>query len=213
MTRTAETGLTLYHAPNSRSSTALWMLEELGEPYAVALKNFDDGSLKDAAYLAINAAGKVPSLTDGGVIVTETAAICCYLADTYPGAKLAPSIGDPRRGAYLKWLFFAPSCIEPAMADKMQNRQGLPSRALGWGSFDIMMDALLRGLGQGPFLLGEMFSAADVVVGSTVRFAMMFKIIPELPELVAYTARLTGRPAFKRAMAKDAGFAAKKSSA
>jgi glutathione S-transferase len=197
--------LTLYHAAPSRSSIAHWMLEEVGQPYELHVLSLKDGDNRKPAYLAINPMGKVPALKHGDAVVTEAAAICCYLADAFPQAGLAVPIGDPHRGAYLKWLFFGPSCVEPAVADKAFKRAEPPPRsALGYGDYDTVMDVLAGALRTGPYVLGQQFTAADVVIGSGLRWGMAFKLIPERPEFTAYTARLGARPALKRAQAKDA---------
>ena len=120
--------LTLYHAAPSRSSIVHWMLEEVGEPYDFHLMSLKKGDNRAAEYLKVNPMGKVPALRHGDVLVTESAAICCYLADAFPQAKLNVPIGDPRRGPYLKWLFFSPSCVEPAMIDHMFPRKDTPPR-------------------------------------------------------------------------------------
>jgi glutathione S-transferase len=197
--------LTLYHAAPSRSSIAHWMLEEVGQPYELHVLSLKDGDNRKPAYLSVNPMGKVPALKHGDAVVTEAAAICCYLADAFPQAGLAVPIGDPRRGAYLKWLFFGPSCVEPAVADKAFTRAEPPPRsALGYGDYDTVMDVLADALRTGPYLLGEQFTAADVVIGSGLRWGMAFKLIPERPEFTAYTTRLGARAALKRAQAKDA---------
>jgi len=199
------TSLTLYHAAPSRSSIALWMLEEIGEPYVLNVLSLKDGDSRKPAYLAINPMGKVPALKHEDAVITEAAAICCYLADAFPQAGLAVPIGDPRRGTYLKWLFFGPSCVEPAMTDKAFRRAEPPPRgALGYGDYDTVVDVLADALRAGRYLLDERFTAADVVIGSGLRWGMAFKLIPDRPEFTAYTARLAARPALKRAQAKDA---------
>ncbi len=196
--------LTLYHAAPSRSSIVRWMLEELGEPYDLHLLSLAKGEQLAPGYLAVNPMGKVPALKHRGVIVTEAAAICTYLADEFPRAKLNVPIGDPRRGPYLKWLFFGPSCIEPAMIDRAAPRQEQPRRGmLGYGDFDTVMEVAAKAVEPGPYLMGEQFTAADVVVGSTLRWGLMFKLIPERPEFMAYRARLEQRPALARAVALD----------
>src|SRR5262249_26601225 len=196
--------LTLYHAAPSRSSITRWMLEEVGEPYDVHLLNLSRGDTHTPDYLAVNPMGKVPALKHGDVIITETAAICAYLADEFPGAKLNVPIGDPRRGPYLKWLFFSPNCLEAAMMDRAFPRKEEARRAsLGYGDFDTATDVVAKAVGGSGYLLGEQFTAADVVIGSTLRFGMMFKLLPERPEFVAYTGRLAKRPALMRAEAKD----------
>ena len=196
--------LTLYHAAPSRSSIPLWLLEEIGEPYDLHILSLKNGDNRQPDYLAVNPMGKVPALKHGDVVITESAAICTYLADEFPRAGLNVPVGDPRRGAYLKWLFFGPSCIEPAIMDRAFPRQGEAQRsALGYGDFDTTMDVVAKAVGPGPYILGEQFTAADVVIGSTLRWGMMFKLIPERPEFTAYVARLAQRPALQRAEAKD----------
>jgi glutathione S-transferase len=197
--------LTLYHAIPSRSSIARWMLEEVGEPYEVKLIDLQKGENREAGYLAVNPMGKVPTLDHDGVIITEAAAICAYLADTFPQAKLDVPVGDPRRGPYLKWLFFGPSCVEPAITDRAFPRKEEARRGmLGYGDYDTVIDVLAKAVARGPYILGEQFTAADVVIGSGLRWGMMFKLVPERPEFVAYGARLAERPALKRAQEKDA---------
>jgi glutathione S-transferase len=197
--------LTLYHAVPSRSSIARWMLEEVGQPYDLQLFNLKKGEHRNPKYLAINPMGKVPALRHDDVVITEAAAICCYLADAFPQAGLAVPVGDRRRGIYLKWLFFGPSCVEPAVTDKAFKRAEEPPRGtLGYGDYDTVMNVLADAVRAGPFLMGEQFTAADVVIGSGLRWGMSFKLIPERPEFTAYTARLAQRPALKRATEKDA---------
>jgi glutathione S-transferase len=201
--------LTLYHAAPSRSSITCWMLEEVGEPYDIKLLSLSKGDNQKPDYLAINPMGKVPALKHGDVVVTENAAICTYLADEFPRAKLNVPIGDPRRGIYLKWLFFGPSCIEPAITDRSFPRKEEPRRAmLGYGDFDTVIDVLAKAVTKGPYLMGEQFTAADVIIGSGLRWGMMFKLLPERPEFVAYVGRLAQRPALQRADEKDKELAA-----
>jgi glutathione S-transferase len=195
--------LTLYHASPSRSSIVHWMLEELGEPYKLEVLNLRAGDQRKPAYLAINPMGKVPTLKDGDVVVSEVAAICCYLADVYPKARLAPPIGDKRRGDYLKWLFYGPSCLEPAMIDKALNRPPAPRSTAGWADYDTVIEVLRSAVGAREYLLGEQFTAADIVIGSGLRWGMLFKMFPELPEFVTYVDRLKARPAMQRQLAKD----------
>jgi glutathione S-transferase len=195
--------LTLFHASPSRSSIVHWMLEELGEPYRLEVLNLRAGDQRKPAYLAINPMGKVPTLKDGDVVVSEVAAICCYLADTFPKAKLAPPIGDKRRGDYLKWLFYGPSCLEPAMIDKALNRPPAPRTTAGWADYDTVIEVLRSAVGAREYLLGEQFTAADIVIGSGLRWGMLFKMFPDLPEFVTYVDRLKARPAMQRQLAKD----------
>ena len=201
--------LTLYHAAPSRSSITRWMLEETGEPYDIHLLNLSKGDNRTHEYLAVNPMGKVPALKHGDTVITEGAAICAYLADEFPRAKLNVPIGTPRRGVYLKWLFFGPSCIEPAMTDRAFPRKEEPRRAmLGYGDFETVIDVLTKAAAKGPYLMGEQFTAADVIIGSTLRWGTMFKLLPERPEFAAYIGRLAQRPALQRAEAKDKELAA-----
>jgi glutathione S-transferase len=197
--------LTLYHAAPSRSSIVHWMLEEVGEPYDVHLISFKKGENLKPDYLAINPMGKVPALRHGDAVITEAAAICAYLADEFPNAKLNVPAGRPGRGVYLKWLFFGPSCLEPAIMERAYPRKEAPPRAaLGFGAYDTVVDVLANAAGAAkPYLMGEQFTAADVVIGSGLRWGMMFKLVPERSEFTAYVARLNDRPALKRAQERD----------
>jgi glutathione S-transferase len=203
----AKPKLKLYHATPSRSSTAHWMLEEVGEPYAIELLNLKAGDQRKPEYLALNPMGKVPTLVDGDIVVSEVSAICCYLADAYPKAGLAPAIGDKRRGPYLKWLFFGPSCFEPAVTDKALKREPVPRSTAGWADYDTVVEvlrgAVAQAVAKGPWLLGEEFTAADVVIGSGISWGMTFNLLPELPEFVAYRERIGSRPALRRQIAQD----------
>lgn len=201
--------LILYHAVPSRSSIVHWMLEEVGRPYELRLLDLKKGENRTPEYLAVNPMGKVPTLLHDGVAITEAAAICCHLADAFPEAKLNIPVGDARRGPYLKWLFFSPGCIEPAMTDVALKREAPPRPMVGYGDFDTLVGVLADALRQGPYLLGETFTAADVVLGSTLRWAMMFELMPRRDEFTAYAGRLEARPALQRAEATDAGLAAK----
>jgi len=196
--------LTLYHAAPSRSSIVLWMLEELGEPYEIKLIKLSAGDNMKPDYLAINPMGKVPALNHRGTIITEVAAICTYLADAFPEKKLNIPIGTPRRGVYLKWLFFGPGCMEPAVIDRAAPRKEEVRRGmLGYGDFDTTMNVVAKAVEKGPWLMGEQFTAADVVIGSQIRWGMMFKMLPERKEFADYSARIAARPAAQRAETKD----------
>lgn len=196
--------LTLYHAPQSRGVIARWMLEEVAEPYEVRPLSFKKGENRQSAYLAVNPMGKVPALDHDGVVVTEAAAICCYLADAFPKAALAPPIGDRRRGPYLKWLFFGPGALEPAVIDRVLKHEPGPRPMLGYGDFDTLIEVVARAVAQGPYLLGDAFTAADVVIGSGLRWGMMAKAFPERAEITRYVARTAERPAWQRFIEKDA---------
>lgn len=202
--------LTLYHASPSRSSIVLWMLEELGQLYDIKLLKLSEGDNLKPDYLAINPMGKVPALKHGDTVITEAAAICTYLADEFPDAKLAIPIGTPARGVYLKWLFFGPSCIEPAVIDRAAPRKEPARRGmLGYGDFDTVMNVVAQAIEKGPWLMGEQFTAADVIVGANIRWGMMFKLLPERKEFLDYAARIAARPAAQRAQAKDKEMGAK----
>jgi len=196
--------LTLYHAAPSRSSVVRWMLEELGEPYDIHLLSLAKGEQSKPEYLAVNPMGKVPAVKHGDAIITEVAAICTYLADEFPHARLNIPVGDPLRGPYLKWLFFSPSCIEAAVLDKAAPRKEEPRRGMvGYGDFESVMNVVVKAVAKGPYLMGEQFTAADVVVGSMLRWGMMFDLLPKRQEFIEYVARLEQRPALQRASAAD----------
>ena len=202
--------LTLYHASPSRSSIVLWMLEEVGQPYDIKLIRLSAGDNLNPEYLAINPMGKVPALKHGDVVITEVAAICAYLADEFPDKKLNIPVGTPKRGEYLKWLFFGPSVIEPAMTDRAFPRKEAPrAAALGWRDFDTVLDIVSNAVAKGPFLMGEQFTAADIVIGSGLRYGMMFKLVPQRKEFLDYAARIAARPSAQRAEAKDKDIATK----
>ncbi len=188
--------IVLYGSIHSRTFTARWILEELGLACRVVDTDIRAGRQKDPAFLAINPMGKVPAITDDGVVVTETPAICIHLADRYGMGALAPAIDDPRRGAYLRWSVFATAVLEPAI---WLRDQGLEPRGVGWGDYDTALNALETALTPGPWLLGQMFSAADVAVGAVLTVAVFNKRVEGRPVLQAYNERLMARPACMRA--------------
>jgi glutathione S-transferase len=195
----------LYWCPRTRSFTALWLMEETGKPYERVLIDISTGAQKQADYLAINPMGKVPALKDGDVTLAENAAICAYVAERYPDAKLTPPLGDPLRAKFLYWLFFLPGCIEPAMV-QLSTKFEMNPVAAGWGEAQRPFDVLDAALSKGPWLLGENFSAADVAMGSMLNFAVrMFKMVPSRPSFDAYVDRCVARPAFQRAQKLAAG--------
>jgi glutathione S-transferase len=196
--------ITLYHASPSRSSIVLWMLEEIGHPYDIKLIKLSAGENMKPDYLAINPMGKVPALRHGDTVITEVAAICTYLADEFPDKKLNIPVGAPQRGIYLKWLFFGPGCFEPAVIDRAAPRKEEARRAmLGYGDFDTTMNVVAKAIEKGPWLMGDQFTAADVVIGANIRWGTIFKLIPERKEFLDYAARIAARPAAQRADAKD----------
>lgn len=198
------TDLIFYHAIPSRGAVVRWMLEEVGEPYDVKLLDLKAGDGRKPDYLAISPQGKVPALVHKGVAMTEVAAICLYLADALPQARLTVPVGDPRRGPFLQWIVFNPSAIEPAMMDaRFPRQESPPPTAIGYRDLDALLDVVVKALAGKTYLLGEQFTAADVVTGSGLRWGMLFGMIPERKEIVEYVARLTARPAFVRAQEKD----------
>jgi glutathione S-transferase len=195
----------LYWSPRSRSFSALWLMEETGEPYERVLTDISKGAQKTPEFLAINPMGKVPAIKDGEATLAEAAAICAYVAERYPQAKLAPPLGDPLRAKYLYWLFFGPGCIEPAMVQVATKIEMNPVAA-GWGDAQRVFDVLDAALEKGPWILGENFSAADIVIGSGLNFAVrLFKMVPTRPSFDRYLDACAARPAFQRATALAAG--------
>ncbi len=198
----------LYHCPQTRGGTTLWMNEELGAPCTVKLIDIRKAEHKSPDYLAINPMGKIPALVHNDVSITEAAAICAYLADTFADKNLAPSLSDPKRGTYYRWMFFAPSCIEPAMLDKLSGSERQNPGSAGHGRVTDVLTAIDHALENGPYLLGEQFSAADVIFGSTLNFAMMFGAFDKKPLYTEYVDRLMARPAAKSSQEKNAAFVA-----
>jgi len=194
--------ITLYHHPFSRAAGVVWALEEIGQPYELKFVDLMKGAHKAPEFLKLNPMGKLPTLTDGDAVITESAAIDLYLADRYALGKLAPAVDDPRRGTYLRWSFYAPSVIEPGSMARAQNWEFNPGQA-GWGGYDAMIGAISGAVAKGPFLLGEMFSMADVIFGGTLRFMTMSGTIKPTPEIAAYLAQISARPALKRADEKN----------
>jgi glutathione S-transferase len=200
--------LTLFHSPNTRSSGALNLLEELGVPYNLHVINMKAGEQRRPEYLAINPMGKVPALKHGDALITEQVAIFLYLADLFPEAGLAPPIGDPLRGAYLRWLVFYAACFEPAVIDRATQRDPAPLPMSPYGDYDTMLKTLTDQLAKGRYLLGDRFTAADVLWSGALTWTTMFKLVPELPVIADYIGRCSARPAVARAKAKDAELAA-----
>ena len=195
----------LYWSPRSRSFTCLWLMEETGLLYERVLTDIATGAQKAPEFLKINPMGKVPALKDGDVTLGEAAAICAYIADRYPETRLAPALTDPKRARYLQWLFFAPSCVEPALI-QIFTKLEVPASTAAWGSATQVFDVLDVELQKGPWILGEDFSAADLVVGSGLNYAVrLFKMVPSRPSFEAYIARCVARPAFQQAEKIAAG--------
>ncbi|WP_129134854.1 glutathione S-transferase family protein [Luteimonas sp. YGD11-2] len=201
----ADHELVFHTNPMSRGRIVRWMLEETGATYRTVVHDYG-AAMKSPEYLTINPMGKVPAIEHRGVVVTEAAAICAYLADAFPQAGLAPAIDDAQRGPYLRWLFFAAGPVEAAVTARALGSLPPPEKAgfVGYGSYEQAIDVLEQtAASASPWLLGERFSAADVYVGSQVDFGLAFRSIPERPAFVAWAERLRGREAYRRAKAAD----------
>ncbi len=195
--------INLYWSPRTRAARALWMLEELGQPFEVTRIDIQDEKPKaNPGFLMASPMGKVPAIVDGGVLLSESAAICMYLADRYPDAGLAPAVDHTLRGRYLYWMTFTPGVLEPAMAEKFGGWEPKPFQH-GWGDFDSMIKTLEAGLRAGPWILGDQFSAADVMIGSSANFLKMFGILPEASPINDYIDRCLERPAYQRVLARE----------
>ena len=203
--------ITLFHAPQSRSGATRILLEELGAPYTLEVVNLKQDGTRAPRYLAINPMGKVPALLHGDALVTEQPAILTYLADLYPEAGLAPGLRDPLRGPYLRWMVFYGSSFEPAVIDLAMKREPAPPSMCPYGDYDTMLATLTRQLRAGPWLLGDRFSAADILWGYALGWTTGFELVPEVPEVVDYIGRLNARPATQRVAAADAELAAAQS--
>lgn len=191
--------IVFYHNPMSRARMVHWMLEEVGAPYRIELVNLQKGEQKKPAFLVVNPMGKLPAIMHRGTVITETSAICAYLADAFPVAGLSPRWDEPVRGTYLRWMFFGAGCVDSALIDRMLSRP-VPERtsALGYGRYEDVIDTLEKAITPGPYILHERFSAADVYIGSQLGFGMMTKALEPRPSFQSYVGRLSQRPAFKR---------------
>jgi glutathione S-transferase len=200
--------ITLFWCPKTRASRILWLLEEMNEPFEVRLIDIRQAESKaDPDFVAASPMGKVPALMDtapnGTVYIADSAACALYLADRYTASGLAPAIDDPSRGQYLYWMTYTPGVIEPAMMEKFTGQQ-VSRASSGWGNWDTMLEVLEAGLKKGPWIMGEQFCAADVMIGSSVHFMKLFGILPDKPVFEDYVQRCLARPAFAKALARDA---------
>ncbi|MBA3479131.1 MAG: glutathione S-transferase family protein [Lautropia sp.] len=195
--------IVFYHNPKSRAAIVHWMLEEAGADYETRLVDFQKGDNRTPEFLALNPMGKIPMIVVDGTVITEAPAIIAWLADAYPAAGLAPEVGSLQRGLYYRWLFFGGSCIEPALVDQMLHRPPVEQKsALGWGSFDDVLDTVEAGLRAAPWLLGERFSAADVYIGAELGWAGHFGVqrIKDSQLIDDYVTRCRQRPAYLRTL-------------
>ena len=195
--------LTLHYHPQSRAAGVVWALEEVGCDYQLEFVDLRAGAHKQPEFKRLNPMGKLPTLVDGELVLTETAAIALYLGDRYALGTLAPAPDDPDRAAYLRWSVYAPSVIEPGCMARAAGWEFRPQQA-GWGRYEEMLDTIEAAIGEGPFLLGERFSMADVVFGGTVRWMLGFGMLDKRPAFTAYAERLAKRPALVRADAINA---------
>lgn len=197
-----------YHAPQSRSTGVAILLAELDAPHQIHVLNMKAGEQREPAFLSVNPLGKVPAIVYGDALVTEQVAIFIYLADLFPAAGLAPLIEDPLRGAYLRWMAFHGSCFEPAIIDHALKREAAPPTMSPYGSYQQVIDTVAAQLRRAPYLLGDRFSAADILWGTSLRWTTMFGIVPLLPEIESYIGRVTSRPSVRDADERDAVWAA-----
>jgi glutathione S-transferase len=205
---TATHTLLLHYHPFSRAAGVVWMFEELGVPYELQFVDFNAAQNRTPEFLRVNPMGKLPTLVDGDTIVTESAAIGLYLADRYGYGTLAPKVDDAARATYLRWSLYAPSVIEPAAYAHMAKWEFRAAQA-GWGRYEDVLDSIESAIGDGPYLLGERFSMADVIFGGTVRYMLAFKMLDPRPSFERYVERLSARPASQAAQAKNTAMTAK----
>lgn len=197
---TSDAPRTLFHAPRTRAFTALWLLEEMGLPYQLESFDLRSGRHKQEDFLALNPMGKVPLLVERGRPVSELGAIALYLTEQHPMAAMAPSVDHESRPDFLRWLFFASAIMEPALGEKLFKWE-VPAQSVAWGSFLQAVEVLTRGIERGPWLLGERFTLADVLVASSARFGVLFGAIEEEGPIADYVSRASERDAFHRASA------------
>jgi glutathione S-transferase len=196
--------VTLYHSPNTRSSGTLTLLEELGMPYELKVLDMKAGEQRQPPYLAVNPMGKVPAIRHGEAVVTEQGAIYLYLADLWPQAGLAPPIGDPLRGPYLRWIVFYGSSFEPAMVDRALKREPGRAGTMPYGDVETTIATLKGQLARGPWILGERFTAADVLWGTALTWMISFGLLPAEEPFTGYIGRWNERPSVARVRAIDA---------
>ena len=189
--------------PKTRSFGVMWLLEEIDRPYELKRLDLTKGEHKTKSYLQLNPFGKVPTLTDGDAVLTERAAICTYLADKYAGGILAPGVNDPKRGEYLRWMFFSVGNMEPLFLAKFMNLD-VPSTQAPWGTFEATNSVIDAAVAKGPYLLGDQFTAADIMMGTMIRWGLMWELVAG-PHLAGYVKTLEARPAFQRALKFDSG--------
>lgn len=206
--------LTLYHAPRSRSSRIIWLLEELGAPYeikTVSIRRRDPAAEGPEAPMIgardpqnVHPHGKVPAIVHGGETIFESSAIVLYLTDAFPENGIGPQVGDPLRGPYLSWLAYNAGVMEPAFTATFFGFV-TTNASTGWVPVTEVLEFVNRALEKGPYLLGQRFSGADVLIGSAFALFLGTPLVPRTDLLAGYVERLTSRPAYRRAEAKDGG--------
>jgi glutathione S-transferase len=200
--------LVFFHNPHSRAAMTRALLEELGVDYALRVLDFRRNEQLAPGYMAINPMGKVPAVRHKGTLVTETVAIYIHLDDVFPEANLSTALDDPRRGTYLRWLVFYAACFEPAINDRAMKRDPAPRAQSPYADYETTLNAITGALQPGPWLLGERFSAADVLWGNALRWVTGFGMVEATPLIADYIARVMARPAEQRAIKADEALAA-----
>lgn len=191
--------ITLYHAIPSRGLVVHWMLEELSEPFEIKLLSLADEEQETDAFRALNPLMRVPTLVHGSSVVTETAAILMYLAESFPNAGLDVPVGDPDRGDYLRWMFFGGGSAEPAILWKMLEQWTKDADYQPYADIDLVIETLVGAVEGKRFLLGDRFTAADIMIGSTLNWGLhLVPMLPKHPALTAYWDGLATRPAWQR---------------
>lgn len=190
----------LFWCPQTRAQRIVWLMGESGLDYEPVLIDIRDPEKpRDPDFAKASPMGKVPALADGEVRLADSAAIALYVADRYPQTKLAPAVDDPRRGRYLWWMIFTPGVVEPALSEKFSGAEPNRQRS-GWGDFELMIETFEGGLEGREWLLGDQFSAADVMCGSSALFMKQFGMLPESRLLEDYAERCSARPAYRRSL-------------
>ena len=194
--------LIFYTHPMSRGQTIRWMLEEVGEPYETEILEYGS-TMKAEPYLSVNPMGKVPAISHKGKVVTEVAAICCYLADAFAEKNLAPPPGE--RADYYRWIFFTSGPIEAAFSNKAAGWEQAPEkqRMFGYGNYDLAIGTLEKAVTGKEYIAADHFTAADLFVGANINFMLQFNLLEPRPAFVDYARRMTDRPAYERAKEID----------
>jgi glutathione S-transferase len=194
-------GIVLYRALASRAIVPLWMLEELGLTYRSVMVDLRSPN-RPAELLAVSPSGRSPLVIDGGIVVSEMPAICIYLADRYGYGKLAPTLKDKRRGPYLKWMVYSTAVFEPARETQVSTI--VPPKSgygVGWPSLGVVVGEFVHALDASDFVVGDTFTAADVMLGAMISISLYCQMIPPEPVLVSDAERVTARPAYQQAAA------------